>query len=223
MNSSNFGRDIKALRTKRKIGSRELSRLIGKAETYISQLERGLIKKPDYGTAYAIMKHLGWEEKNIEDFLYNFYQIKSPERIETETEEVADWEERRAIEIEEMWIQSQEGKFSENATYQGDQFTPKQTFESKWMRDLHEQLESKNQEIKEELSFNIDKNAPIFEPVINNILSLVTSIRDDRSNFNFFISLFGGNLTTLNEESKNKILKIVKEELANSNTNNTQV
>ncbi|WP_025149199.1 hypothetical protein [Bacillus sp. H1a] len=170
------------------------------------------------------MKHLGWEEKNIEDFLYNFYQIKSPERIETEAEEVADWEERRALEIEEMWIQSQEEKFSENATYQGDQFTHiEKTFESKWMRDLLEQLERKNQEIKEELSFNIDKNAPIFEPVINNILSLVTSMRDDRSNFNFFISLFGGDLTILSEESKDKILKTMTEEINKNKQNNRRL
>lgn len=217
MSISNFGRDIKALRAKRKIGSRELSRLVGKAETYISQLERGLIKKPDYDTAYAIMKHLGWEEKTIEDFLYGFYQIKSPERIETEAEEVVDWEERRAMEIEEIWLQRQEETdtvpdYQENrSAYDG------KSFESKWMRELYEQLERKNQEIKEELSFNIDKNAPIFEAVINNLLSLLTSMREDRGNFNFFIGLFENDLAGLNEESKDEILSIVKEETDKQN------
>lgn len=55
------------------------------------------------------------------------------------------------------------------------------------MRDLHKQIERKDQENKEELSFNIDNNALIFESVINNILSLVTSMRNDRSNSNYLL------------------------------------
>ncbi|CAG9611820.1 hypothetical protein BACCIP111899_00992 [Bacillus rhizoplanae] len=223
MSITNFGKDIKALRTKRKLGSRELSRLVGKAETYISQLERGLIKKPDYTTAYDIMKHLGWEENNIEDFLYNFYHIASPEKINAEAEEVADWEERRAREIEEIWIQRKE-ELSDVEQYQQDKLTlPRKNFESKWMMDLHEQLKKKNQEIKEELSFNIDKNIQTFENVINNLHSLLTSLREDRENFNFFIGLFENDLTNLGQESKDKILKAVKEEINKHNQNNTQV
>ncbi|EEM02628.1 Helix-turn-helix domain protein [Bacillus pseudomycoides] len=59
------------------------------------------------------------------------------------------------------------------------------------MRDLHKQIERKDQENKEELSFNIDNNALIFESVINNILSLVTSMRNDRSNSNYLLVCLG--------------------------------
>ncbi len=59
------------------------------------------------------------------------------------------------------------------------------------MRDLHKQIERKDQKNKEELSFNIDNNALIFESVINNILSLVTSMRNDRSNSNYLLVCLG--------------------------------
>ncbi|MEW4239322.1 helix-turn-helix transcriptional regulator [Priestia megaterium] len=212
MSINNFGRDIKALRIKSKIGSRELSRLIGKAETYISQLERGLIKKPDYATAYNIMKHLGFTETTIEDFLYNFHQIKSPERVKAEEEEVANWEEKRAMEIEEILFKSQQ-KMGNNREHHGNSTNEANIFESKWMIQLISELETKNEQIKKELSFNINKNAPTFEKVIYNFLSLLTSIRKDRSNFDFFVGLFENNLSIISKESKEKILNIVKEEI----------
>lgn len=212
MSINNFGRDIKALRTKRKIGSRELSRLIGKAETYISQLERGLIRKNDFNTAFEIMKHLGFTESHIEEFLDNFYHIKSPERIAAESEQVSNRDEARAAEIEEMWIQRQEAIDSNPEYQQNKAEYETKGFESEWMMELVGKLERKNDEIKEELSFNVDKNAQTFEPVINNLHSLLTSMRKNRGNFNFFVGLFENDVTNFNEESKDKILKTVKEE-----------
>ncbi|MFE7078666.1 helix-turn-helix domain-containing protein [Priestia megaterium] len=201
MINHNFGRDIKALRTKRKIGSRELSRMIGKAETYISQLERGLIKKPDFITAYNIMKHLGWEEKNIEGFLDSFYHIKSPERIAAEEEQVIDW-------FETQYERRNETDYLEN------QFSYDiETLESKWMADLYKQLEKKNEEIKKELSFNIDTNVQTFESIVRNLHSFLTSMRENRENFDFFVGLFENDLTILSKESQEKILRIVKEEI----------
>jgi len=218
MNINNFGRDIKALRTKRKIGSRKLSRLIGKAETYISQLERGLIKKPDYNTAYDILRHLEFAESNIEDFLYNFYQIKSPKRIESEANEVANWEEKRAAEIEEFLLKKQkatdgkediENKFAYN----------EEDFESEWMIELTKNLERKNEEIKMELLFNINNNAKTFEPVIYNLHTFLISMRKDREIFNFFVGLLENDLSILSKESKEKILKIIKEEIYDTKLN----
>lgn len=206
MSIKNIGRDIKALRTKRKIGSRELSRLIGKAETYISQLERGLIKKPDFDTAFAIMKNLGWNVENIEDFLSNFYQIYSPKRIADEELQL-NWHEDRDAKIEEVWIKRNDPEFIANMVERDNK-----NFESQWMLDLYEVLESRNEEIKKELTFNINKNAQTFENVINNLHSLLTSMREDRENFNFFVGLFEKDLTILNGESKNNILKTVREE-----------
>ncbi|MFJ7931522.1 helix-turn-helix domain-containing protein [Peribacillus sp. NPDC096448] len=213
MSINNIGRDIKALRTKRGIGSRELSRLIGKAETYISQLERGLIKKLDYNTAYAIMKHLGFTESGIDEFLDNFYQIKSPARIEAEAEQAVNWDEVRASEIEQMWIQRQED-IDTDPDYQESKFEYEiKGFESQWMMNLYEKMEEKNEEIKKELSFNMNKNIQTFEPVINNLYSFLTSMREDRGNFEFFVGLFENDLSVLNDESKGKILRAVKEEM----------
>ncbi|MFS0596665.1 helix-turn-helix transcriptional regulator [Peribacillus frigoritolerans] len=211
MSINNFGRDIKALRTKRGIGSRELSRLAGKAETYISQLERGLIKKPDYNTAFDIMKHLGFTESGIDEFLDNFYQIKSPERIEAEAKQVANRDEARAAEIEEMWIQRQE-EMDTDPDYQERKLQNEMNYESQWMMELFEKIEAKNEEIKKELSFNINKNMQTFEPVINNLYNLLTSMRDDRSSFEFFVGLFENDLSALSKENKERILKTVKEE-----------
>ncbi|MGG0847885.1 helix-turn-helix domain-containing protein [Peribacillus simplex] len=214
MSINNIGRDIKALRAKRGIGSRELSRLIGKAETYISQLERGLIKKLDYTTAYAIMKHLGFTESGIDEFLDSFYQIKSPARIEVEVEaeQVENWDKVRAAEIEQMWIQRQED-IDTDPDYQERKLAYElKGFESQWMMNQYEKMEEKNEEIKKELSFNINKNMQTFEPVINNLYNLLTSMRDDRSSFEFFVGLFENDLSTLSKENKERILKTVKEE-----------
>ncbi|MBT2616124.1 MULTISPECIES: helix-turn-helix domain-containing protein [unclassified Bacillus (in: firmicutes)] len=213
MSINNIGRDIKALRTKRGIGSRELSRLIGKAETYISQLERGLIKKLDYNTAYDIMKHLGFTESGIDEFLDSFYQIKSPARIEAEAEQGVNWDEARAVKIEEMWIQRQED-IDTDREYQANKLENDMiNLESQWMMNLYEKMEEKNEEIKKELSFNINKNMQTFEPVINNLYSFLTSMREDRGNFEFFVGLFENDLSVLNDKSKGKILRAVKEEM----------
>ncbi|MGE1112973.1 helix-turn-helix domain-containing protein [Priestia megaterium] len=213
MSINNFGRDIKALRTKRKIGSRELSRLIGKAETYISQLERGLIKKPDYNTAYDIMKHLEFTESSIDDFLYNFHQIRSPQRIESEAQEVANWEEKRAAEIEELLSQREEGNDIVQEYPMNKRKKDSINIGSEWLTDLIKNLEEKNEEIKMELSFNIENNAQVFENIIDNLHSLLISMRKDRENFNFFIGLLQNDLSKLSKESKYNILKTVKEEM----------
>lgn len=213
MSINNFGRDIKALRTKRGIGSRELSRLVEKAETYISQLERGQIKKPDYNTAFSIMKHLGLTESSIEDFLYDYYQIKSPEKIESEAEEVANWEEKRAAEIEQMWMRTQEEFYTDPEYLENTESSKLDSFDSEWMGVLHQQLDSKTEEIKRELSFNIDKNMKTFESVLENLHSLITSMRESKVNFDFFVGLFENDLTNLSKQNKESILKIIREEL----------
>ncbi|MFE7816733.1 helix-turn-helix domain-containing protein [Priestia megaterium] len=223
MNINNFGRDIKALRTKKNIGSRELSRLIGKAETYISQLERGLIKKPDYNTAYDIMKHLKFTDDTIEDFLYNFYQIKSPQRMKFDEEEIENWEEKRAVEIEEMLCKKSQNTET-NQDHQACKFeADRLNITSKWMIELIQKLDEKNEEIKRELTFNIEKNAQTFESVIENLHSLITSMRKNRENFNFFVGIFKDDLSVLSEESKEKILKAVKEEVRKLNQNKEQI
>lgn len=85
MNGIAFGKEIKKLRKKVGIASKELSQQVGKAVTYVSQLERGLIKKPDYFISYELLKRLEIDEKNI-DGLLDYFGIKSPEREQSEAE-----------------------------------------------------------------------------------------------------------------------------------------
>jgi len=72
-----FGNYIRQLREECNIGSRELSKKINKAETYISQLERGLIKKPDYETSKLILYYLKLPENQIGEILLKFNILKT--------------------------------------------------------------------------------------------------------------------------------------------------
>lgn len=66
-----FGQTIKHLRKKAKIASKDLSIQVGKATTYVSQLERGLIKNPDYNTCYKLLDLVGVKPDCIEQMLVN--------------------------------------------------------------------------------------------------------------------------------------------------------
>lgn len=85
MNGITFGKYLKNIREKAKKPSKELSTEVGKAVTYVSQLERGLIKKPDFDTCYKLLVILGIEEEQIEDIL-SYYGIISAKRKQAELE-----------------------------------------------------------------------------------------------------------------------------------------
>lgn len=103
MNGIAFGKEIKKLRKKVGIVSKELSQQVGKAVTYVSQLERGLIKKPDYNTSYELLKRLEMDEMKIDGVL-NYFGIKSPEREQAE----AEWSAQQAdIESSFDWLESE--------------------------------------------------------------------------------------------------------------------
>lgn len=95
MNGVSFGKKVKELRKKSGIPSKELATKVGKAVTYVSQLERGLIKKPDFDTCFKLLKELGSPEDKIEDIL-SYYGIVSPQREQQELE----WATKQA---EEAW------------------------------------------------------------------------------------------------------------------------
>ncbi|WP_227938414.1 helix-turn-helix domain-containing protein [Alkalihalobacillus deserti] len=79
MNGAIFGLYIKKLRNEKNISSRDLSSDVGKAITYVSQLERGLIKKPDFNTSYHLLLKLGVDKIEIKKQLEE-YGILSEER-----------------------------------------------------------------------------------------------------------------------------------------------
>ncbi len=78
MNKSSFGEELKALRKRVGMPSKVLSQKVGKAVTYVSQLERELIKNPSYTTCLQILLELGLIKEDAEKML-NYYGIQSKE------------------------------------------------------------------------------------------------------------------------------------------------
>lgn len=70
---------IKFWRKVKKINSKELSKIIGKSDSYISHLENNRNKNPDYDTLFEIFKRIGIEEIKIEDYL-EYFGFLSPQR-----------------------------------------------------------------------------------------------------------------------------------------------
>jgi transcriptional regulator with XRE-family HTH domain len=60
-----FGHYVQSLRIEKNIGSRELSKMLGKSSAYISQLEQGRNKNPDYDAAKLTLSYLGLSEQDV--------------------------------------------------------------------------------------------------------------------------------------------------------------
>jgi transcriptional regulator with XRE-family HTH domain len=75
-----FGNTLKTFREAAKIGSKQLSRMVDKSEAYVSQVENGRNKNPDYETAFKLMECLGHPKHEIKDFL-EFYDIRPVDSI----------------------------------------------------------------------------------------------------------------------------------------------
>ncbi len=106
MNGIAFGKELKKIRTSKGVASKELSQSVGKAVTYVSQLERGLIKKPDYYTCQRIMEKLDIDSSRIEGIL-DHYGIQRPEIeemliAEAEKHSSFDWMEQNAYRLKNI-------------------------------------------------------------------------------------------------------------------------
>ncbi|MGD6831399.1 helix-turn-helix domain-containing protein [Sutcliffiella halmapala] len=76
----NLGDFIKLWRKIKKVNSIQLSKAVGKSDAYISHIENGRNKNPDYSTLYNVFLNIGIEEEKIEDYLEHFGFL-SPERL----------------------------------------------------------------------------------------------------------------------------------------------
>ncbi|MBJ8061888.1 helix-turn-helix domain-containing protein [Bacillus cereus] len=85
MNKSSFGEELKTLRKRVGMPSKVLSQKVGKAVTYVSQLERELIKNPSYTTCLQILLELGLIKEDAEKML-SYYGIQSKEEKQAELE-----------------------------------------------------------------------------------------------------------------------------------------
>lgn len=222
MSEPNLGTDIKLLRIEKGIGSRELSRLVGKAETYISQLERGKIKNPEYDTLYNIFKQLGYQG-DIEELLYRAYFIESPERMESdEVLRMQEGENQLNPAYQQLMFERDvERELEERKTFKRNHLSIEQLdLQIEWLAELEQKAKEKNEKVKKELSFFIDKKFDTFSHVIDNLHEMVMSMRKNKENYDFFTDLFKHDLTKFNEESKKRIIETIKEEYKKSHNYN---
>lgn len=64
-----FGQTLRQLREKARISSKGLSKQVGKAATYVSQLERGLIRNPSYDTCRQLLEQVGVGPDSVDSVL----------------------------------------------------------------------------------------------------------------------------------------------------------
>lgn len=181
MNGIAFGKELKRLRNKAGISSKVLSTKVGKAVTYVSQLENGKIKNPDFDTCFKLLKELGLEESKIEPFL-DYYGIVSSEREQAELE----W----AIQQAELKAQKEDEKYQLN-----------------WYGKLAQRLENENDKLHGRLNFFIGADLSRAESVITNMVALT----EDEEKFEFFCSLFEHNYAGLGSKNREQLLRLINE------------
>ena len=187
MNGLRFGSEVKMLRTNAGIGSKELSRMIGKAVTYVSQLELGKIKSPDYNACYKILEAVGFPKQHIDRHLESF-GILSPE-------------------LEEHWLnanaeyaQAQEAEIEAN---------PDAYFE-KWRQwydeDQISDLKEATTDLHKMLDVFIDRDLSRSQVVIGNMENMLAS----KQNFEFLCALFTMNLASIPVEKRTDFLESIR-------------
>ncbi|MGG0755770.1 helix-turn-helix domain-containing protein [Brevibacillus laterosporus] len=188
MNGIDFGSYLKSIRKTKKIPSKDLSVRVGKAVTYVSQLERGLIKKPDYETCFNLLKELNVKENEIEEILA-FYNILSPDRIEADIEMAV-----KRIEQQEKEIESDPEGYAER---QLAEILEKRVTSKK------NELVSLNNQFHKMINLLIQKDTFRAERVLRNLGKLTSDVEF----FDFFCSLFDYNYTYLTNDERKEILK----------------
>lgn len=189
MSGITFGKDLKRMRKQVGISSKVLSQKVGKAVTYVSQLERGLIKNPDYNTCYNLLKELGIQEGKIEDILYNHYNIASTEREEA---------------ILEQQIKQFEHKCAEEEA-DPEEYAEKQLHF--WLEETSFELRHSNDNLHHMFNVLIDKDITRAETVIKNIESLTKS----KETFDFFCALFEHDYSAITNDKREHLLHVINE------------
>jgi len=183
MSGQEFGKELKGLRMRAGIGSKELSRMIGKAVTYVSQLERGLIKNPDYNACYSLLETVGFPKHHIDQHLET-YGIISP-KLE---EHILNKNVERAMH-EEAEKQANPDAYAErwHQWYEDDQVTL---------------LKDATNSLHQMLDLFIDKDLTRAATVIGNMENMLAS----KENFEFLCSLFEFDFAQLDATQRLELL-----------------
>lgn len=188
MSGVNFGKELKLLRNKVGISSKVLSKKVGRAVTYVSQLERGLIKNPDYYTCREILAELGISDTQAENML-DFFSIKSPEQEQADLE----WSIKQA----------EEEQYKHESGYYNRKLQKISNMNDRVIQLLEKRLNNFGM-------YDLTRA----EDVLNNLIKLL----DDEEAFDFFFcSLFEYNYMTLSEKERSKVLSLVNDYVMEKN------
>ncbi|WP_038112167.1 helix-turn-helix domain-containing protein [Tuberibacillus calidus] len=189
-NRPNFGQTLRYLRKKAKIGSRELSRKIGKGDAYVSHIENGRIKNLDYETAYQLLKNVGYEESEINGFL-EIFGIVDPELEEDLLKQLIkkDEEKQRVL---------------SDPDYQVSQFDD-------WYYEDKKTLYNLLDNINKSLKNLIDHDYSLAYEIIKNLNNLV--LPRTKEEFKFFRELMSFDYSdfSFSDEDREKIIKYIKQ------------
>jgi transcriptional regulator with XRE-family HTH domain len=173
-----FGQTIKHLRKKAKIASKNLSTQVGKASTYVSQLERGLIKNPDYNTCHKLLELVGVDPGCIEQMLVNHGFVKELNTSFEDTEET-------------ITSEPLTNDLPANAENNSRIYDRK-----------YKDTKDKNEKLFKVFGVLVDTDITRASVVINNVYKLT----QDENNLDFLCAILSLNYAQLPPESRDEIL-----------------
>ncbi|MDA2662452.1 hypothetical protein BKK39_25985 [Bacillus cereus] len=192
MSGISFGNELKKIRKSAGMSSKILSQKVNKAVTYVSQLERGLIKKPDFDTCKKILLELGFDEIEAIKTL-NYFDIKSPEQEKAEL----DWTIKQAEKAYE----------EEESRYKTGFYTKK-----------IEKISSGNELVLTQLRKNLDAFVTHDLSRAEKVVSNLNSIFKDEEKFDFFCSVFENDFSNLSSLERNRVLSMITNYVRKTNT-----
>lgn len=177
-----FGKELKELRKRAGIPSKVLSERVGKAVTYVSQLEREIIKNPSYEPCLQILLELGLDTEKAEKMLA-YYDIQSKE-------------EKKAEFITNLrFAEEEESKI--NSNYYEKKFEQVEKSKNLFLQLADERFSTLGQYDNTRAS-----------KVLDNLNSILSS----EETSDFFFSLFENNFSKLNFKEFEILLKITDKE-----------
>ncbi|WP_439874704.1 helix-turn-helix domain-containing protein [Bacillus mycoides] len=192
MSGISFGNELKKIRKSAGMSSKVLSQKVNKAVTYVSQLERGLIKKPDFDTCKKILLELGFDEIEAIKTL-SYFDIKSPEQEKAEL----DWTIKQAEKAYE----------EEESRYKTGFYTKK-----------IEKISSGNELVLTQLRKNLDAFVTHDLSRAEKVVSNLNSIFKDEEKFDFFCSVFENDFSNLSSLERNRVLSMITNYVRKTNT-----
>lgn len=189
MSDLSFGRNLQLMRKKAGLNSKELSTMVGKSPSYVSQIENDRNKCPDYETAYQLMKLVGYEEMKIDGIL-EYYGIMSPQK------------EKALLEAELRYIEEQEKRMSDPDYAEAE--LERQV--NLWLDHMEYDLKQRNDTIFSFFNKLIEKDISRAERFIPNIEYLTST----KINFDFFFKLIDLDYQKLSSEEKEEVLELIE-------------